>query len=158
MKVTKGQNVSVHYKGTFVDGTEFDNSRARGTPIDFEIGSGRMIAGFNDAVVGMAIGETKSITLGPTEAYGQRIDEAVQTVPRAAFGPDFEFEVGGMVQGNGPAGPFIAKIEALEEDSVVLDLNHPLAGKELNFEIELISVSETAPPTTDDTTTDTVTE
>jgi peptidylprolyl isomerase len=140
MKVTNGHNVSVHYKGTLSDGTEFDNSRTRGSTINFEVGSGRMIRGFNDAVVGMTAGETKSVTLTPETAYGPRNEEAFQKVPREAFGPDFEFIVGGTIQGNGPAGPFLAKIFELQDDHVVLDMNHPLAGQHLNFEIEVVSV------------------
>lgn len=139
MKVTTGHNVKVHYRGTLADGTEFDNSRIRGQTLDFQVGSGAMIAGFNDAIIGMSAGETKSVTLAPDSAYGQRNPAALQPVPKAAFGPDFQFEVGGMVQGNGPQGQFLAKIHALEEENVILDMNHPLAGEQLTFEIELIA-------------------
>lgn len=143
MKVTNGHNVSVHYRGTLSDGTEFDNSRVRGNTINFEVGSGRMIRGFNDAVLGMTVGETKSVTLTPEMAYGPRNESAFQKVPREVFGPDFEFHVGGTIQGNGPAGPFLAKIFELHDDHVVLDMNHPLAGEHLNFEIEIVSVDGT---------------
>ena len=139
MKVATGDNVKVHYRGTLPDGTEFDNSHQRGTPLEFTIGSGQMIVGFNDAVIGMAEGEKKTFTVSPELAYGQRIEEAVQDVPRGTFADDFEFEVGGMIQGNGPRGPFIAKIKDFNDETVTLDLNHPLAGEELNFEIELVS-------------------
>ena len=142
MKVTTGHTVSVHYKGTFPDGTEFDNSRIRGEALSFEVGSGRMIRGFNDAVVGMATGETKTITLQPETAYGMPEKDAFQNVPKTAFGEDFTFEIGGMIKGNGPQGPFLAKIHEVQDDDVVLDFNHPLAGKELNFEIELVSVKK----------------
>ena len=131
MKVVDGHNVSVHYKGTLTDGTEFDNSRTRGQTIAFQVGSGQMIPGFNDAVVGMATGETKSVTLAPTEAYGPRNEEALNTVPREAFGENFEFEVGATIQGNGPRGVFLAKIHDLQEENVILDMNHPLAGQSL---------------------------
>jgi len=140
MKVITGQNVSVHYRGTFTDGTEFDNSRERGEAMTFTVGSERMISGFSNAVVGMTIGETKSVTLSPEEAYGPRHEEAFNPVPRSAFGEDFEFELGGTVQGNGPMGPFLAKIHDLQGDTVILDMNHPLAGEELTFEIEVLSV------------------
>ena len=140
MKATNGQNVSVHYKGTLSDGTEFDNSRVRGGTMEFQIGSGQLLAGFNDAVIGMAVGETKTVQIPSMEAYGDPRPEAIQQVPRGAFADDFEFIVGGTVQGNGPHGQFIAKIQAVEEDFVVLDLNHPLAGKDLTFEIELVSI------------------
>ena len=145
MKVTNGHNVKVHYKGTLTDGTEFDNSRVRDETLDFEIGSGRMIPGFSDAVVGMSVGETKTFNLTPEQAYGQRNPNAFQPVPRTAFGPDFEFLVGETIQGNGPAGPFLAKIHELQEDNVILDMNHPLAGENLTFEVELIA---TDPETT----------
>ena len=139
MKVATGDSVKVHYRGTLPDGTEFDNSHSRGEPLEFTVGSGQMIVGFNDAIIGMAEGEKKTFSLTPELAYGQRIEEAVQAVPRTAFGDDFEFEVGGMVQGNGPRGPFIAKIQQLDEETVTLDLNHPLAGQDLNFEVEVVS-------------------
>ena len=141
MKVTNGQNVSVHYRGTLSDGTEFDNSRVRGQTLDFQLGSGRLLTGFNDAIVGMAVGETKTVNLTADEAYGQPVEEAIQRVPRGAFADDFVFEQGATVQGNGPAGPFIAKIQDVDDDTVTLDLNHPLAGKDLTFEVELVSVN-----------------
>ena len=142
--VTVGNNVAVHYVGTFEDGTEFDNSHVRGETLNFEVGAGRMIKGFDQAVVGMTEGETKSITLSPDVAYGERIEEAMQSVPMAAFGPDFTFEVGGMIQGNGPQGPFVAKIHSVEQENeqVLLDMNHPLAGKSLNFKIEMVEIQE----------------
>ena len=139
MKVTNGQNVSVHYVGTLSDGTEFDNSRTRGQTLDFQLGSGQLLTGFNDAIVGMSIGETKTITLSAEEAYGQPQQEAIQDVPRQAFAEDFEFVVGGTVQGNGPGGQFIAVVQSVNEEVVTLDLNHPLAGKDLTFEVELVS-------------------
>jgi len=145
MKVTNGNNIKVHYKGTLSNGTEFDNSHVRGETLDFQVGSGRMIPGFNNAVLGMAEGQTKKITIAPDDAYGPRDPKALQNVPRTAFSDDFEFILGGTIQGNGPRGPFLAKIHALEETEVVLDLNHPLAGEELNFEIELVSIETDSP-------------
>ena len=142
MKVATGHTVNVHYKGTFPDGTEFDNSRIRGETLSFEVGAGRMIRGFNDAVVGMKKGETKTVTLKPETAYGMPEKDAFQNVPKTAFGEDFTFEIGGMIKGNGPQGPFLAKIHEVQDDDVVFDFNHPLAGKELNFEIELVSVKK----------------
>tara|TARA_R110002020_G_scaffold37239_6_gene112507 strand:+ start:3015 stop:3443 length:429 start_codon:yes stop_codon:yes gene_type:complete len=142
MKVKNGHNVRVHYKGTLSDGTEFDNSRNRGQTLDFEVGTSNMISGFTNAIIGMTEGQTKTVTLPPEQAYGPHNPEAIQTVPKEAFGSDFEFNVGETVQGNGPQGPFLAKIHDLADNEVVLDLNHPLAGKELNFEIELVSVNK----------------
>ena len=142
MKVKTGHNVQVHYKGTFTDGTVFDESRTRGKTLEFQVGSGQMISGFNDAVVGMDEGETKTVTLTSENAYGAPNPEAFQTVPKEAFGEDFDFVLEGMIRGNGPQGPFVAKIHEIEEDSVVLDFKHPLAGKDLNFEIEVVSVKK----------------
>ena len=139
MKVATGDNVTVHYCGTLADGTEFDNSHTRGQPLEFTIGSGQMIVGFNDAIIGMAEGETKEFSITPELAYGARIEEAIQAVPRATFADDFEFEVGGMIQGNGPRGPFVAKIQEYNDETVTIDLNHPLAGEELSFKVELVS-------------------
>ena len=138
--VEVGNNVTVHYKGTLADGTEFDSSHTREEPLSFEVGSGNMIKGFNNAVVGMTEGETKSIVLAPADAYGDRNPEAMQTIPKAAFGPDFDFIIGGTIQGNSPGGPFLAKIHQLQENEVTLDMNHPLAGQDLSFEIEMLEI------------------
>ncbi len=142
MKVRNGSSVSVHYRGTLSDGTEFDNSKTRGQTLNFQVGSGQMIAGFDSALVGMSIGDTKSINLTADQAYGQHEPEAVQPVPRSAFPPDFEFLIGEVVQGNGPQGRFLAKILEEREEEVILDFNHPLAGQDLNFEIELLAVND----------------
>ena len=148
--VEVGNNVKVHYVGTLTDGTEFDNSHVRGTAIDVEVGSAGLIAGFNNALIGMAEGETKTIVLTPSEAYGDRVEEATQAVPMAAFGPDFEFVIGGTVQGNGPQGPFLAQIRSLEQEAqqVILDMNHPLAGETLQFQIEMVEIAGTTTSTT----------
>ena len=140
MQAKNGSTVSVHYRGTLSDGNEFDNSRLRGETLQFEIGSGRMISGFNDAVVGMKVGETKTITLDPENAYGHHNPAATESIPREVFGPEFDFVKGGTVRGNGPHGVFYAKILDYDDTNVKLDLNHPLAGQDLTFEIELVSV------------------
>jgi peptidylprolyl isomerase len=140
MKVKNGHNIHVHYRGTLNDGTEFDNSHKNGQTFKFEVGSRQIISGFSDTVLGMKAGETKSVTLTPEQAYGPRNPQAKQIVLKEAFGPDFEFIVGGNIQGNGPAGPFVAKIEEVSDTEVVLDMNHPFAGQDLNFEIEVVSI------------------
>tara|TARA_R100000008_G_C3552671_1_gene151368 strand:- start:441 stop:953 length:513 start_codon:yes stop_codon:yes gene_type:complete len=149
-----GNNVKVHYVGTLTDGTEFDNSRSRGEAMEVQVGTTQLIPAFTDALVGMTEGETKDISLTPEEAYGPRFEEAIQPVPMAAFGPDFNFVVGETVQGNGPQGPFLATIHALEEEAqqVLIDTNHPLAGKHLNFQIEMVEIDNNAGA---DTTTET---
>ena len=143
MKAERGHRVAVHYKGTLIDGTEFDNSHTRGESIKFELGAGTMIQGFEAAVLGMSTGETTTVTLSPEEAYGPINPQAFQPAPKAAFGDDFEFVVGDVVQGNGPQGTFLAKIHEIYDDEVMLNLNHPLAGEQLTFEIELTEIIST---------------
>ena len=141
MKVQNGHTVTVHYTGTLPDedNIEFDSSHGREGPIQFEVGSGRMIQGFNDALLGMTVGDVRNITLTPEEAYGHPEEAAFQNVPKEKFGEGFDFKLNGMIQGNGPMGPFIARIHEIQDDSVVLDFNHPMAGKVLTFDIELLS-------------------
>jgi len=143
MKIAKnGRNVKVHYKGTLGDGTVFDNSRDRGETLDFELGKPGMIAGFQSGIVGMRTGETKAFNVLCAEAYGQPLAEAVIKVPKDAFHPEMKLEIGEAVMGQGPEGqPMRAIISGVEDDGVLLDHNHPLAGKDLNFEVELMEVS-----------------
>ena len=111
------------------------------TNLQFEIGSGRMIRGFNDAVVGMKVGETKNFTI--KEAYGQSNPEAIIDVSKEHFPDDFTFEVGSVVQGTNQVGqPIRATIRAVTDKTVSLDHNHPLAGEDLTFEIEIIEYDE----------------
>jgi len=142
-KAKKGQKVNVHYVGTLDDGTEFDSSRTRGDTLSVEIGSGQLIPGFDEALNGMAIGEVKKVSLTPEEAYGEINSRAYEKVPRQAFPENMDLQVGGMVRGNSPTGqPVVAKIESMDEEGVILNMNHPLAGKSLNFEIELMSIDQ----------------
>jgi len=154
MKAETGHRVRVHYKGTLIDGTEFDNSRTRGETLNFSLGTGTMIEGFENAIVGMTAGEKTVVNLSPEEAYGPINPDALRPAPKSAFGADFDFVVGEVVQGNGPEGSFLAKIHEILEDEVVLNLNHPLAGEELTFEIELVSVGHPPEATPDITFTD----
>ncbi len=139
-KAKNGNSVKVHYKGTLDDGTVFDNSHDRGETLDFELGAKRLLPDFEEAVVGMAVGDTKSFRI--VEGYGTYNPEAVVKVPREAFPPDFAFEVGTAVQGTSPTGqPLVAKINSVTDTEVELDHNHPLAGKDLNFEVELVEIA-----------------
>ena len=142
MKTQKGSKVKVHYIGTLNDGSEFDNSYKRATTIDFEVGGGQMIKGFDDALVEMEIGQKKTVNLKPEEAYGPRREEAITAVAKENFPPDFEAKEGEMVQGRTETGqPINALIIEVQDNDVILDMNHPLAGEELNFEIELVEIS-----------------
>jgi len=139
--VTEGNTVNVHYVGTLDDGTEFDSSRTRGNTLAFTVGGSQVIAGFGNAVLGMEVGETRNVTILPEDAYGMASKEAVATMPRTVFPEGFELVKGASVQGtNGLGQPVIAKILEYSETEVTLDMNHPLAGKTLNFEIELVSI------------------
>ena len=143
VKVESGQTVSIHYVGTFEDGTEFDNSREREEAMSHKVGSGFLLQGFEDALPGMAVGDVKKIKLEPEQAYGEINPEAFQTVPHHAFPPNFEFKVDGMVQGQNQEGQALtARIDSVKDSEVILDFNHPLAGKTLNFEIELLDIKK----------------
>ena len=101
-----------------------------------------MIPGFDNAVLGMTVGETKTVTLAPVDAYGELNPEAFQTTPRSSFPEGLELRLNEMIRGRDEAGQIIsARVHELEENSVVLDFNHPLAGKSLTFEIELVGIN-----------------
>ncbi len=137
----KGSNVRVHYRGTLTTGEEFDNSYDRGTPIEFQIGAGQMIRGFDNAVVGMTVGSKKTVTLSPEEAYGDTRPEASTEMPTSAFPEDLELTEGMPVPLATEEGHrLMGRIQAITEETVTIDLNHPLAGQELSFEIELVEV------------------
>ena len=141
--IEKGSNVKVHYKGTLSNGTEFDNSHDRSEPLLVNIGSGQLIPGFDNALLGMALGEVKTFTIPCDEAYGQPSENAIGEVPKSAFGDNQDFEIDGVVEGVTPTGePMLARIKEVNDDNVVLDLNHPLAGEDLTFEVEVIEIEE----------------
>lgn len=141
MKIENGQTVNVHYVGTLNDGTEFDSSRTRGAPLKFEFGSGQILPAFEKAVSSMTIGESKKVSLTSDQAYGKVRPEAVQSIPRAQFGSTEDMIVGTRVTGQNTSGqPVQAVVKSIEDDTVMLDFNHPLAGQDLTFDIELLSV------------------
>lgn len=136
-----GQLVSIHYVGTLEDGTEFDNSRSRNTPLEFQLGTGQVIPGFESAVKSMEVGETRDVHIESAQAYGDVNPEGFQVFPAEMFPEDFDFTPGAFVAGRSDNGQqFQARIVSKEDDLVKIDLNHPLAGKNLNFNIELLSV------------------
>ena len=139
--VAEGNVVSLHYKGTFTDGTQFDSSYDRGETIQVQVGNGQLIKGFETALIGMETGQTKTVTLAPEDAYGPTNPEAFSTVQREQFPSDYVFVEGQPVQGATEDGrPIFATISSFTDTDVILDLNHPLAGKELNFAIELTNI------------------
>lgn len=139
-EASSGDTVTVHFTGKLEDGTVFDTSR-EGEPLQFEIGADEVIDGFDRAVKGMEVGENREAELQPEEAYGERDDELVFPVPRSQLPEGFDPEEGDEVAVEVEDGREIpGRVTRVEEDSVTLDLNHPLAGRPLTFEIELVDV------------------
>ena len=135
----EGKKVKVHYTGTLDDGTKFDSSLDRGEPLEFTCMAGQMIPGFDAAVRDMQVGETVNVRLEPADAYGERNPDAVQTVPTMQIGNLQGFEIGDTVMLQTRDGrPMQAVLVARDAQAVTFDFNHPMAGKALNFEIELL--------------------
>lgn len=136
----RGDTVAVHYTGRLEDGTVFDSSRD-GEPIEFEIGSGAVIGGFENAVTGMEVGESREVRIAPEDAYGVRREELEIDVPREQFPQGVEPEVGQMLAIEiAPGQQALARIASVDEGTIRLDLNHPLAGQTLIFDIELVGI------------------
>ena len=136
-----GDTVKVHYSGRLTDGTTFDSSTGR-DPLEFKVGNGDVIKGFDDGVTGMAVGDKKTVHIPADEAYGQKEEERVIQFPRANFPPDMEPEVGmqlNMTNGTGQVIPVV--VTDVDKENVTLDANHPLAGQDLIFDIELVDIS-----------------
>lgn len=135
-----GDKVSVHYTGKLEDGSVFDSSVER-DPLEFTIGEGQIIPGFEKAVIGMEAGQNKTVQIGSDDAYGPHHDAMVQVVERSQIPDDITLDIGAQLQANHPeAGPIILTVTELNDSEVTLDANHPLAGKDLTFEIELVSI------------------
>ena len=138
---TVGDTVSVHYTGTLEDGTQFDSSRGK-DPLTFTIGAGQMIAGFDNAVRGMKVGEIKTVTLPPEEAYGEHRSDLVVVLSRDQFPQEMTLTIGQRVPMQSSSGQqFMATIIEIGTSTVTIDANHELAGKSLIFEIELVSIA-----------------
>jgi peptidylprolyl isomerase len=136
-----GDTVQVHYTGTLTDGTLFDSSKGR-EPLEFQLGSGMVIKGFDDGITGMEVGENKTVNIPTEDAYGSASEDMVFTVDRAELPADMPLELGMTLNmhedGNPQPVPVI--VRDLTPDSVTLDANHPLAGQDLTFEIELVGL------------------
>lgn len=139
--VKQGDTVHIHYTGTLEDGVVFDSSAGR-EPLSFTLGSGQVIPGFEEAIMGMAVNEKKNVTIPVDKAYGPRNEELVLTVPREQVPPDLNPEVGQKLQMQGPGNsPVVVEVAEVAEAHIRLDANPPLAGKELIFDIELVRIS-----------------
>ena len=135
-----GDTVRIHYTGTLDDGTQFDSSSGR-DPLEFALGGGQVIPGFDSAVDGMSVGESKTVTIEPEQAYGQRHEQLVQQVSRSALPDDMEPEVGMHLQSQSPDGHVMnLVITEVDDETITVDGNHPLSGQALTFDIELVEI------------------
>jgi len=137
--IEDGKKVKIHYTGTLSDGEKFDSSEGR-DPLEFETGAGMVIPGFDSAVRDMEVGSKKTVTLPAAEAYGELRDEMIGDFPKDKFPADMELSVGMPLQMTGPDGPVPVVVKEIKEDAVTLDGNHPLAGKDLTFALELVEI------------------
>jgi FKBP-type peptidyl-prolyl cis-trans isomerase 2 len=136
----EGDKVKVHYTGKFEDGTVFDSSRER-EPIEFEVGGGRIIVGFDKSVRGMEVGQSKTVEVEPADAYGQHHERLVAKVNATDFPKDITPKIGQQLQTQDKNGqPVNVRVTEIDGDKVTLDANHPLAGKKLIFDIELVEI------------------
>ncbi len=138
MVIKEGSKVAINYKLT-VDGEVVDSSEGR-EPLAYTQGSGQIIPGLEKELVGLKAGDKKSVAVAPAEGYGEHNPAAVQKVPRTAFKDADKLKVGSVVGGQVQGQDFEAQVVALDTKEITLDLNHPLAGKTLNFEVEVVSV------------------
>lgn len=134
-----GSKVKVHYTGTLSDGTIFDSSEGK-EPLEFTIGENQVISGFENGVKGMKLNEEKAIKISAKDAYGERDERMVVSVPRDKF--PSEIDVGGRLVMKGPQGQSLnAVVKEVKDNIVLIDLNHPLAGKELNFKVKVVGIN-----------------
>lgn len=138
--VASGNKIKLHYTGTFDNGEEFDSSRS-GEPFEFEVGAGHVIPGFDNAVIGMAVGDSKKVRLEQQDAYGPYNAEMVFAVEPEQFRDGMKPEVGQQFQTNMDDGtPLLLTVKYVADDEIILDANHPMAGKVLNFDLEVIEI------------------
>jgi peptidylprolyl isomerase len=145
-KVESGHFVKVDYTGTLENGDIFDSSR-NGQPIEVEVGAGRVIGGFEKALLGMTKQEKKVVTLSPEDAYGPRNEELEQSFMRSELPAGFDPKIGQVLALQNPqGGQFPAKVKDADHEKITVDLNHPLAGETLTFEIEVVDINDEPSP------------
>jgi FKBP-type peptidyl-prolyl cis-trans isomerase 2 len=139
-KVQNGDTITVNYTGRLEDGSVFDSSLMEGRePLTSTLGQGQLIHGFENGLIDMVVGETKTIEIEPENAYGQRFEHLITEVNKNQV-PE-TIQVGETLQGNTPNGPIIVKVVDVNDETVTLDANHPLAGQKLIFDLELVGIS-----------------
>ncbi|MCF7866346.1 peptidylprolyl isomerase [Candidatus Woesearchaeota archaeon] len=142
MTVKKGDKVKVEYTGKFEDGTVFDSSEKHGQPMEFEVGAGKVIKGFDEALIGMNVNDSKNITIKPAEGYGDHKPELIQPVPRDQLPKEQEPKKGMILMMKMQNGQqFPAQIVEVTDTEVKIDLNHPLAGKTLIFNLKVVEIN-----------------
>jgi peptidylprolyl isomerase len=140
-QVKTGDTVRIHYTGTLADGSTFDSSDGR-DPLEFTVGSGQIIPGLDKAIPGMSVGDKKTVDVPADEAYGQPDPNARQAVPRGEIPADIPLDLGTQLQVQTPQGQVLpVTVVEVTEEQVMLDANHPLAGKDLTFAIELVEIA-----------------
>lgn len=145
MKPKSGDKVKIEYTGTFENGEVFDSSKNHGKPLEFELGSGMVIKGFEDTVLKLELGEESDVTIKPEEGYGHINPELIKEVPKKDIGGDEKIEIkpGMMLAVGLPNGQQIpATVKEVKDEALIVDLNHPLAGKVLKFKIKLVGINE----------------
>ena len=144
-QVKSGDKIKVHYHGRLTNGETFDKSEGR-EPLEFEVGSGMVIKGFDDGVTGMAVGDKKTINIPFAEAYGPKNPEMIIDMPKDRFPKDMEIEVGmPLSMSDGQGQQFQVVVAEVQEEMVILDANHPLAGEDLVFDLELVEIIGSKP-------------
>lgn len=138
-----GDTVRINYTGKLTDGTQFDSSEGR-EPLEFTLGSGQIISGLDREVEGMKVGDKQTVTVPAAEAYGDHDAQKVQTVPRSAIPANIELQPGTQLQAQTPQGPVVLVVVEADDSEVTVDANHPLAGRDLVFEIELVDIIKAA--------------
>lgn len=143
--VIKDDTVTVHYTGTLVDGRVFDASPPE-RPLKFIVGKGEVIPGFDEAVIGMVHGEKRTVTIPPEKAYGEKKPEKIEVIERSKLPDNIDLHVGNRLEITGHDNTkLIVEIVEVTDETVTLDANHPLAGKDLIFDIELVRIEKTPP-------------
>lgn len=141
MEIKPNTVVKMHYKGTLSDGSVFDSSEGR-EPLEFIFGIGMIIPGLEEGISGLVVGDKKTINIASEKAYGARQDEAMQEVPKNQLPQDVELQVGMQLAAQGPQGVIPVVIADIKEETVVVDFNHPLAGQDLTFDVEITEIRE----------------
>lgn len=142
MTAKANDKVKVHYKGTLSDGEVFDSSEGK-DPLEFTLGAGQVIPGLEKGIIGMEAEESKTISVPAAEAYGERKEELIQQVPKAQLPPEINPEVGLQLVSQTPDGQKIPLVVTeVQEDNIVVDANHPLADKDLTFEVTLVGINQ----------------